>query len=34
MFMNLDWPYQNWGKTVHSRFQIDCCKQHLHFKEV
>jgi len=34
MLMDLDWPYPNWGKRVHSRFQIGCCKHHVHFKQV
>jgi len=34
MLMDLDWPYHNWADRVHSRFQIGCCKHHVHFKQV
>jgi len=34
ILMYLDWQYPNWGKILHSRFQIDCCKQHLNFEHV
>jgi len=34
LLMDLDWPYQNWGKKIHSRFHIDCCKHNIHFKQV